>query len=56
MNKPTNNLVPKTNVQQPQDIKPARGRGQQLPHPMGTEIIELEGMCVVDLHLSLSPL
>ena len=56
MNKPTNNLVPITNVQQTQDIKLARGRGQQIPHPMGTETIELEGMRVVDLYQSLSPL
>ena len=42
MNKSTNNQVPITNIQQPQDIKLAHGRGQKIPHPMGTETIELE--------------
>ena len=38
MNKPPTTQFPTTSATQ--DIKPARGRGQQPPHPMGTETIE----------------
>ena len=33
-----------------QETNPARERGQQPPHPMGTETNDREGMCVSDQH------